>query len=402
MTPFLRPSPAPSSLPSPPLPSPLPSSLPARLPSLTGLRFLAALLVVCYHLSRQVGALPVLSPLAWYGRSGVTFFFVLSGFVLAWTYADSPVPAHRFYRRRLARIWPLHALTTGASLAVFAAVGAAVPVTAALWSLPLLHPWDRTTVMGGNPAGWSLGDEGWFYLLFPLLLRLRPGLRTAALCCASGPLLWLAGSAVTDPSLRSWLLDYLPLSRTPQFLLGVALALALRRGRLPALPLLPTALATAAFHLALVPWHHAVPDPAWHSPYIASQLLSAPLFAALITAAAQADLRHPGGPLTRRPWTLLGDWSFAWYLIHEITFRPWLHHYGHPTPGLPTATTWLLLLTTSLTLAAILHHLVEHPLERLLRDHPTPPAPTHLPRPRPTDGSTGRQAPEAPSAARQR
>ncbi|WP_051733217.1 acyltransferase family protein [Kitasatospora phosalacinea] len=356
-----------------------PAALPTRLPSLTGLRFLAALLVVCYHLSRQVGALPVLSPLAWYGRSGVTFFFVLSGFVLAWTYADAPVPARRFYRRRLARIWPLHALTTGASLAVYAALGAAVPVTAALWSLPLLHPWGRATVMGGNPAGWSLGDEAWFYLLFPLLLRLRPGPRAAALCCACGPLLWLAGSAVADPALRGWLLDYLPLSRTPQFLLGAALALAVRRGRLPVLPPLPAALAVAAFHLALVPWHHAVPDAAWYGPYSASQLLSAPLFAALITATAQADLRRPAGPLARRPWTLLGDWSFAWYLVHEITFRPWLHRYGHPAPGLPTATAWLLLATASLALAAALHHLVEHPLERRLRDRP---APTRLIRPR--------------------
>ncbi|WP_189270301.1 hypothetical protein [Kitasatospora griseola] len=43
---------------------------------------------------------------------------------------------------------------------------------------PLLHPWNRATVMGGNPAGRSPGDEAWFHLLFPLLLRLRPGLRT--------------------------------------------------------------------------------------------------------------------------------------------------------------------------------------------------------------------------------
>ncbi|MFJ5232333.1 acyltransferase family protein [Kitasatospora sp. NPDC088391] len=342
---------------------------PSRLPSLTGLRFLAALLVVCYHLSRQVGPLPVLSPLAWYGRSGVTFFFVLSGFVLAWTYAGSPVPALRFQRRRLARIWPLHALTTGASLAVYAAIGAAVPVTAALWSLPLLHPWGRGTVMGGNPAGWSLGDEAWFYLLFPLLLRCRPGLRTAALCCASGPLLWLAGSAVADPGLRSWLLDYLPLTRTPQFLLGVALGLALRRARLPALPLLPTALAVAAFHLALVPWHRAVPDTLWYGPYSASQLLSAPLFAALITAAAQADL-HGRGLLGRPVLVRLGEWSFAWYLIHEIGFRCWLHRYGHPAPGLPTAAAWLLLAAGSLLLAAALHRRVERPLERLLRDRP--------------------------------
>ncbi|MFD9319826.1 acyltransferase family protein [Streptomyces sp. NPDC060053] len=64
-----------------------------RLPSLTGLRFWAALLVVLYHLSRQVGIVPGVSDVVWYGRSGVTFFFVLSGVVLAWTYDGAGVSA---------------------------------------------------------------------------------------------------------------------------------------------------------------------------------------------------------------------------------------------------------------------------------------------------------------------
>ncbi|MEU5179133.1 hypothetical protein AB0G49_03645 [Streptomyces longwoodensis] len=43
-----------------------------------------------------------------------------------------------------------------------------------------------------------------------------------------------------------------------------------------------------AWHLVLVPWHHAVPDAVWYGPYTASQWLSAPLYAALICAAALA------------------------------------------------------------------------------------------------------------------
>lgn len=213
--------------------------MPSRLPSLTGLRFWAALLVVLYHLSRKVGGLPVLDPLAWYGRSGVTFFFVLSGFVLAWTYGGSPVPTGAFARRRFARIWPLHVLSTVLSLGADAAIGTALPVAAALWSLLLVHPWAQATVYGGNPASWSLGAEAWFYLLFPLLLRLlaprrRAWLPVAAVCAALGPALWAAGPLLpADPTVRGWLLDYLPLARTPQFVLGVAVGLAVRHGLLP-------------------------------------------------------------------------------------------------------------------------------------------------------------------------
>ena len=82
-----------------------------RLPSLTGLRFWAALLVVLYHLSRSVGPLPVISDVAWYGRSGVTFFFVLSGFVLTWTYFDQRPKLSTFWWRRFARIWPALAVS---------------------------------------------------------------------------------------------------------------------------------------------------------------------------------------------------------------------------------------------------------------------------------------------------
>ncbi|GAA2144613.1 hypothetical protein GCM10009760_32330 [Kitasatospora kazusensis] len=366
--------PAPARLPTPGparLPAQLPTRLPARLPSLTGLRFWAALLVVLYHLSRQVGTVPLVSPVAWYGRSGVTFFFVLSGFVLAWTYADSPVPALVFYRRRLARIWPLHTLATGLSLAVYAAIGAAVPVAAALWSLLLVHPWIQAMTMGGNPAGWSLGDEGWFYLLFPLLLplltRCRLRLRAVLLLCAAlGPALWLGGSAVADPALRSWLLDYLPLTRTPQFLLGAAAGLALRRGLLPRVPLVPAVLAAAGWHLVLVPWSRSVPDALWYGPYSASQLLSAPLFGALVVAAAQADL-DGGSLLGHKVLTRLGDWSFAWYLVHEIGVRCWLHRFGHPAPGPATAGVWLLLAGGTLAAAGALYRWVERPCERRLR-----------------------------------
>ncbi|MFB6892615.1 acyltransferase family protein [Kitasatospora sp. NPDC056327] len=352
--------------------------MPSRLPSLTGLRFWAALLVVLYHLSRKVGELPVLGPLAWYGRSGVTFFFVLSGFVLAWTYRDAAVPARSFGRRRFARIWPLHALTTALSLGADAALGLAVPLAAALWSLPLLHTWAQDTVFGGNPASWSLGAEAWFYLLFPLLLRLlaprpRGWLPLAAACTALGPALWAAGALLPDdPALRGWLLDYLPLTRTPQFVLGVVTGLAVRHGRLPRVPLGAAVTAVAGWHLLLVPWHSAVPDSAWWGPYSAAQLVPAPLFAALLAAAARRDLGPGGGPrlLAGRTAVRLGEWSYAWYLVHEIGIRCWLLTAGRPTGTAALLAVELLLAAATLAAAGALYRWVERPCERLLRGAP--------------------------------
>ncbi|MGI5479955.1 acyltransferase family protein [Streptomyces lavendofoliae] len=355
-----------------------------RLPSLTGLRFWAALVVVLYHLSRQVGPLPGLSDMVWYGRSGVTFFFVLSGFVLAWTYDGARVPSTVFLWRRFARIWPLLAATTVFSVGVWLALGKAVSAKAVVASLLLVHAWipEAVILQGGNPAAWSLSDEAWFYLIFPLLMAL-PAVRStrgrrwiATLVCGGAVLAWLCGSLFTEASVRVWALDYLPLTRTLQFLLGVVAGLAVKQGWRPRVGLWPAVALVVGWHVVLIPWSKAVPDSLWYSPYSASQMLAAPLFALLVSAAAVADVEGRrtglGGPWAVR----LGHWSFAWYLIHEIVIRICLARYGRTESVTWTALVWLLVLGVSLVLSACAYRWVEHPLERLLRSvGPVAPAP---------------------------
>ena len=70
---------------------------------LTSLRFFAAMMVVAHHYWGFAA-----------GMSGVTFFFVLSGYVLAINYADcvsTPAERRLFWWKRFARIYPTHALT---------------------------------------------------------------------------------------------------------------------------------------------------------------------------------------------------------------------------------------------------------------------------------------------------
>ncbi|HWS33871.1 MAG TPA: acyltransferase family protein, partial [Actinoplanes sp.] len=85
-----------------------------NLPSLTGLRWIAALLVFGYHLNVVEFFGPgvtdsVVNAVFHQGSAGVSFFFVLSGFILMWS---SPrTPKARFWYRRFARVYPLHAVT---------------------------------------------------------------------------------------------------------------------------------------------------------------------------------------------------------------------------------------------------------------------------------------------------
>ena len=81
-----------------------------RLPALTSLRFLAALHVVMFHLH----ALKIYEGSGWYHRTaligyvGVSLFYVLSGFILVYTYGGRELKIGKFWQARFARVYPAY------------------------------------------------------------------------------------------------------------------------------------------------------------------------------------------------------------------------------------------------------------------------------------------------------
>src|SRR4051794_29809514 len=93
--------------------------------ALTGLRFVAAMQVLLYHVYApgSRGAPGWVRALVGSGYVGVGLFFVLSGFVLAYNYLE-PMEAGRVSRRefwlaRLARVYPVYLLGLVAGMPVF-------------------------------------------------------------------------------------------------------------------------------------------------------------------------------------------------------------------------------------------------------------------------------------------
>jgi peptidoglycan/LPS O-acetylase OafA/YrhL len=186
---------------------PLAANRPERdrgeLRALTSLRGVAALAVVAMHFSATAqpltsGSIPSLVPR---GHMAVDFFFVLSGFIMSYTYASSflarrPGAYLDFLARRVARIVPLHLavilLVTALGAASVAMTGNSIffdttaffpDLVANLLLLPGLG-------FGANFNGpsWSISTEIVAYLLFPVLVACvfsRSRLATGASACAS-------------------------------------------------------------------------------------------------------------------------------------------------------------------------------------------------------------------------
>jgi peptidoglycan/LPS O-acetylase OafA/YrhL len=342
---------------------------PARLDSLTGLRFFAALGVFFWHCQffflDNARLVHVVRP----GPLGVAFFFVLSGFVLTWSHREGTT-AGAFYRRRAARIVPNHLVAV--ALAVLLAVVAEEATTnrtALALQVPMLQAWSHAErlIFGINGVDWTLSCELLFYACFPLLLplvrRYRLSLVVAA-CLAAGLLVDLVALA-TRPEGRpanglpghDYYAYVFPPVRMLEFVLGMAVAEALRRGLLPRLPLLPT-IAVAGGLVLLVGLGAPTPNDT-------AALVMLPM-AALIVAAAQADLAGRRTPLNGRVLVVLGEWSFAFYLIHTLVLRLL---YSQDVPTAPTVVGGLLL---SVLAAGLLHRVVERPAEKRLRGTTAP------------------------------
>ncbi|EZP71423.1 Acyltransferase [Sphingomonas paucimobilis] len=150
-----------------------------RIAPLTGLRGVAAVSVLLYHIPHQPAFAAFAIPLFSRAYLAVDLFFVLSGFVISFGYHDRVVknPGPRSYAdfliNRMARVWPLHMVVT----LVFAArillnlSGTQsielTPVNAAA-NLAMVQSWGwGTQPIAGN--SWSVSTELAAYLLYPLI-----------------------------------------------------------------------------------------------------------------------------------------------------------------------------------------------------------------------------------------
>ncbi|MGW0661956.1 acyltransferase family protein [Streptodolium elevatio] len=348
--------------------TPSPTPAPVRLDSLTGLRWFAALAVFAFHVSDRA-PLPHLYTVSQYGDAGVSFFFVLSGFVLTWSFSPS-VPLGTFYWRRFARVWPLLLVTS------LLAIWALREDVSAVWgkvllSLGLLQAWLPAGDVFGNPVAWTLSCEAFFYLLLPFVAPRLIGrsLRTLAVfalvvIAAMWAYRYFTFELLNPTEHRTRLqIVRFPAGRFLEFLLGVSAAAAVLGGWRPRLRRRHLLVVLGGLLYGL-DWLHRQP---WT---VASWTIQAiaPLFALLIAVSAVADVQGRRSWLSSSTTVALGTWSYAFYLVHILVMDGLTDTvvYSPKTTwsNLAPAMVWLVL---SVVASAIAYQYLEKPCEKRLR-----------------------------------
>ncbi|MFF2243320.1 acyltransferase family protein [Arthrobacter sp. NPDC058130] len=369
----------------------------SKLPSLTGLRFFAAVLVFFFHITLSNSPIPPNDPinpfadaelgsaLEWLvskaGYVGVSFFFVLSGFLLAW--ASKPGEAKRqFWRRRLLKIFPNHLVMWVLSMILFAA--AINPPLGWVSNLFLVNSFipDGSIYVAVNPPSWTLNSELLFYVLFPLLMvpiRKIPGNRlwvwawimVAAMVAVQLVTTYLIPatpvSALTPVSVTQFWFGYIfPPARLFEFILGSILARIVLSGRWIPLKM------WHALVLCVLGYAAAMVVPFVYSFNVATIV---PV-AAIICTVATRDIAGRSGFLGSRPMVWLGNVSFGFYLCQGVVIFYGRILLGNEVYATPTA--WLVVagfFVATLLSGWALYALVEKPvMDRWARPRPKPAA----------------------------
>ena len=314
------------------------------------------------------------------GDYGVAFFFVLSGFVL--TYSMRPTTAKStFYWRRFARIYPLHFVTLLLAIPVFYSF---TPDPQDWWVKPfnagilmlsvfLLQGWSRdpAILFSGNPAAWTLTVEAFFYALHPFLAAglTRMGRRGALIAAGVVAAVTIGIRVVVQLDPGGWVAMLpLPILRLNEFALGMCLAWAFRLGWRVGVHPWWSAAGIVAVGATFVIAEQLAPETPLFT--IVAMILPAAmvlLFGALIATTSAAEIAGRVRWMTWRPLVALGQWSFAFYLIHATVIYSARTLFGFQNPGWMNLLWFGGLLAVAIAGAAALHLLLERPVESRLR-----------------------------------
>jgi len=356
------------------------SPKPAPLKALTGLRCFAAINIVLFHFSNPLW-FGWLAPVVNAGYASVSYFILLSGFVMAYNYSAraraGAFDTIRYYKARFTRLYPIYFLSLLLAWRVlpeeWAAHTHSMFWTGIVLTPLLLQGWIPPIATFLNTPAWTMSAESFYYLIFPWMARWKKPETMGQQMWKLG-FVWTLGMIpgtlyiVLNPdgiphpdrfSYGPWLqaLKYTPLPHLASFAFGVVLAgLDERMSRPGGLRLFLGIFGFVAIFGILA---------SGMAPYaLLHDGLLMPFFGCIILGLAGEN------PLARaigaRPLVFVGEASYCLYLLH---FNMWnLIHDTHVLDrvGLSQFDPWISYVLLIL-MALFALHFIEKPAQRYLR-----------------------------------
>ena len=309
------------------------------LPALTGVRAIAAFMVFFHHFNQASFPYPIYRVLNEF-HTGVTVFFVLSGFLICLRYYDTCEISSDWFRKyiknRIARIYPMYLLLT---LATFAFAwymkdnlvygGFAYPIVLILMNVFFVRGFFDDLKMTGVAQGWSLTVEECFYFLAPFFfIKIKKNIRYLVFLpmglISAGLLLVAIFSHVDFYHFYgnvTFMFLYTFTGRCIEFFLGIYLAMiALRRNTQTDTPKATTVglliIVLAIGIMCSIPLTPERPFGVYHPLGILSNNLILPIGIALLFYGVISERSMVRRFLSTKTMDILGKSSYIFYLIH--------------------------------------------------------------------------------------
>ena len=345
---------------------------------LTSLRFIFALLVFFSHLQfLENGESNLLNWLYTNifveGYIGVSFFFILSGFIIAYNYQDSILEkkgtVSAFYKKRFARIYPLHILTFILTLPYAYNVfveNIYSGIAKALTNLTLTQSFilDREYFFSFNAPSWSISDEMFFYCLFPILILKIPSLnRVKKYAVLSFVILFPLISFFVPESYHRAIFYINPLFRLVDFVIGIILFNIFRQMSAKKYSAKWNfniiEISVIILFLAFFSFHQYIPQAAKYSFYY-----WIPMSLIVLVFAHQKGIISR--LLSNKIFIHLGKLSFGFYLYHQIILK-YIIFFNHKIYHLNNYQIIVFVLTFTLLISHFSYKYYEQPMNKYLK-----------------------------------
>lgn len=349
---------------------------------LTGLRFVAALYVFIFHIHIRwpITSNNFVSNIIGQGAVGMSLFFILSGFVLAYRYAGQSFTVSEYLKNRFARIYPIYAVAALITLPWLGFDIIGVSITDTLKAICkvflivtsnifLVQAWFPQFFGYWNDGGsWSISVEAFCYLMLPLMLPylLRASTEklflTIAICWVWAILPGISATlfdAPTNPVFYS-----MPVFRLPEFLVGVCSFLLIRRGFIYQHGVLAQIIVTFLFllYLGFIGSRMAI--------YVGHNWIVIPVVAFMIFS-----LSNNKGIisliLSSRIFVWLGKISYCFYSFQAFIILLMITYHAKLVETIPILSNNIVLMAVSflvlVAMSAAGYYLIEEPTRKFIR-----------------------------------